>query len=70
LAGAGGASQREHEAIVEAIGVGDPEAAEKAVETMNTMVEIFEEKQLKPYILRRIKAEAEAEKAALREEQP
>jgi hypothetical protein len=38
---------------------------EKAEATMDKMVEVFEEKQLKPHILHEIRSEAEAEKAEL-----
>jgi hypothetical protein len=40
---------------------------EKADATMDKMIEVFERKQLKPYVLHRITAEAEAEKAALKQ---
>lgn len=40
---------------------------EKADVTMDKMIEVFEKKQLKPYVLHRIIAEAEAEKAALKQ---
>jgi hypothetical protein len=40
---------------------------EKADATMDKMIEVFERKQLKPYVLHRIIAEAEAEKAALKQ---
>jgi hypothetical protein len=40
---------------------------EKAEATMDNMVEVFEKKQLKPHILHQITAEADAEKAALKQ---
>jgi hypothetical protein len=40
---------------------------EKAGATMDKMVDVFEQKQLKPYILQQITADAEAEKAVLKQ---
>jgi hypothetical protein len=40
---------------------------EKAEATIDRMVEVFEQKQLKPYILQQITADAEAEKAVLKQ---